>query len=163
MDMMSLLFATPTGNDAFWVWLTIGLILLITEMVMGTQWMLWSAASAGIVALITLTGLPVGIISQIVLFLVVSVVSTLLSRRFLAPPSVIGDVNNPNERLIGKVAIVVSGFETSSEPISFGRVRFEDVEWPAVIKATLPSGLSSEQKVIILGSQDGKLEVGTIQ
>ena len=47
MDMNTLLLMGPMNTQAFWIWLVLGILLLGIEVFLGTQWLLWAAASAG--------------------------------------------------------------------------------------------------------------------
>jgi inner membrane protein len=120
------------GLDAFWLWLILGLVLLGIEVFFTTQWLLWSAASAGIVAVITLLHLAIGPVGQVALFLSLSLVCSLLSRRFMKSVPETSDVNDSQARLIGQYATIISGFEPEQGTMRFGRVLIDGVEWPAL-------------------------------
>ncbi|MDC7681660.1 NfeD family protein [Asticcacaulis sp. BYS171W] len=157
---MELLFAPTVGFQAFWIWLAIGGVILGIEALVGTQWLLWPATGAGIVAVLTLTGLPVNLLVQIVIFCVLTTAMTLLSRKFMKPVEVVVDINDPNGRLIGKEALVIEAFDDRDGSLSTGRVIYEGVEWPAVYErggATRP--ILPAEKVEILKVAEGKLIV----
>jgi inner membrane protein len=153
VDFLSLLIATPIGTQAFWVWMVLGLALLGLEMLLGTQWLLWSAASAGVVAIITLLGVPMGIITQIVIFTALSVTSALWSRKLLKPATD-QDINDPHQRMRGQPAIVLSGFEGGNLD---GRVSFDGVEWPAVAEGAV--SFAPDTRVTIVRVNEGKLYI----
>jgi inner membrane protein len=153
MDFLSLLIATPIGTQAFWIWMVLGLALLGLEMLLGTQWLLWSAASAGVVAVITLTGVPMGVITQIVIFTALSVTSALWSRKLLKP-ALDHDINDPHQRMLNQPAIVLSGFEKGSLN---GRVSFDGVEWPAIAEEAL--SVKPDASVRIVAVKEGKLHI----
>jgi inner membrane protein len=160
MDMVSIFLMGPMGTQAFWIWLTLGILLLGVEVFLGTQWLLWSAASAGVVAVVCLTGLPFGIVAQIVTFALLSLGMSLLTRKFMRVPDGGPDVNAPNSRLLGKQAEVLSGFEFVAGGERTGRVSFEGVEWPAVLTAgTENAVLNAADRVVIADVQEGRLFV----
>lgn len=160
--MLEYLLAQPQGQQLFWAWMIIGGSLLALEMVIGTQWLLWPAAAAVIVAVITLTGAPANLLVQIVIFCVLTLIMTLLSRRFLKPPVSEGaDINDPHYRLIGQEATVIGAFDDLDGQRINGRVIFDGVEWPAQSERTdTPIGLS--EKVQILAVTEGKLIVARV-
>jgi inner membrane protein len=155
---LSLLIATPIGTQAFWGWMMVGMILLGLEMMMGTQWLLWSAASAAAVALVTLTGLPIGIVSQIVLFAALSLTSALMSRKLMKPVNAGEDVNDQHTRMVGQNARVLSGFE-GGKGERLGRVSFDGVEWPAILETGPEGEIKPDTAVEILKVREGKLYI----
>ena len=158
-DLMSVLLIGPMSTQAFWIWLTFGLLLLCVEIFLGTQWLLWSAAAAGVVAVICLTNLPFGFAAQVILFAVLSLIMALMTRRFLRVPGAGPDINEPHSRLLGKQAEILSGFELVVGGERTGRVMFEGVEWPAVLSLTTESRLHKADRVVIDRIHEGRLYV----
>lgn len=154
-DFASFLISDPVGIQAFWVWLTLGVIVLGLEIMLGTEWLLWPAASAGVVALLTLAGLPIGFVFQVIIFSVLTLTLSILSRRLMKKDAPAGDINDPGLRLVGKTATVVEGFGSSHE----GRVIFDGVEWPAVIEGDEDARLKAREPVKIVKVSDGKLVI----
>jgi len=149
----------PGGEHAFWIWLTLGVVLLITEVFLGTQWLLWSAASAGLVAVMCLTGLPLGLAGQVIIFAVLSLIMTILTRRFLKSGSGhAADINDQHTRLVGRQAEVLSGFEATGADRT-GRVLFDGVEWPAVLHDANQLSPGPSASVIIERVHEGRLYV----
>ncbi len=149
----------PMNIQAFWIWLTLGILLLGIETFLGTQWLLWAAASAGLVAVVCLTGLPFGFVAQVAVFLVLSVVMALLTRRFLKSPGHGEDINDPNRRMVGKQAEILSGFELVPGGERTGRVMFNGVEWPAVLDDAGDISLTGKDRVVVAKISDGRLHV----
>lgn len=150
----------PSGLQAFWIWLTFAIVLLGLEVFLGTQWLLWSAAAAGLVAVICLTALPFGLVMQIVMFAVLSVAGALLTRKFLKISGDGPDVNDPHSRMIGMEADVLSGFAQVESGERTGRVIFDGVEWPAVLHGeTGEARLNDHDRVIIARIHEGRLYV----
>ncbi|ESQ73741.1 NfeD family protein [Asticcacaulis sp. AC402] len=158
--MVDVFLIPPMGMQAFWIWLTFGILLLGIEVFAGTQWLLWSAAAAGLVAVICLTSLPFGLVTQVIVFAVLSVAGALLTKKFLKVPGEGPDVNDPHVRMLGKEAEVLSGFATVAGGERTGRVNFDGVEWPAVLEED--SGevkLKNKDRVVIERIHEGRLYV----
>lgn len=149
----------PMGLQAFWVWLTLGILLLGIETFLGTQWLLWAAASAGVVAVACLTGLPLGFVAQVAVFLVLSIILTLLTKRFLKVPGHGPDINDPHKRIVGKQAEILSGFELVPGGERTGRVMFDGVEWPAVLEDASDVTLAVRDRVVVDRISEGRLYV----
>ena len=158
-DMTTIFLMGPMGVQAFWIWLTFGILLLGIETFLGTQWLLWSAASAGLVAVVCLTGLPFGFVLQALIFAILSVVTALLTRRFLTVKHHGTDINDPHARIVGKQADVLSGFELVAGGERTGRVMFDGVEWPAVLDVTTEAVLLGNDRVSIERVHEGRLFV----
>jgi membrane protein implicated in regulation of membrane protease activity len=151
----------PLGLHAFWVWLTLGVVLLAIEVFLGTQWLLWSAAAAGIVAVICLTGLPLGLAAQVAIFAVLSLGMALLTRRFLKTGGGHADINDQPSRYVGRQATVLSGFDVTGGDQT-GRVLFEGVEWPAVLRTDTPLIVANDTPVVIERVHEGRLYVRVV-
>ena len=160
-DFESVALIGPMGSQAFWIWLTLGILILGVEVFLGTQWLLWSAAAAGVVAVICLTGLPFGFVLQVTTFAALSLIMALLTRRLLRVPQAVTDINEPHARLLGKQAEVLSGFDVATGGERTGRVVFDGVEWPAVLRDGSGS-LKAFDRVVIEQVADGRLLVTPI-
>jgi membrane protein implicated in regulation of membrane protease activity len=122
-DLLGLYAAHPV-----WIWIALGAALLAVEVATGSGWLLWPAASAGIVAAaVAFAGL---VLSQAVLvFALLTISLALLARRYLPksltrhPPH---DINDNIARLVGHHGRVVATFEGRS-----GRVFIDGKEWAA--------------------------------
>ena len=149
MDALIDLHAT----QPFWIWLALGVILLAVEAATSTEWLLWPAVSAGVVAVVTALGLPLGLAGEIALFAVLTVIATLMSRRLIqrVNPSDTPDINARDSRLIGQRAQVVQAFVDGR-----GRVFVSGSEWIAEIEGAAP--LAGET-VIVEGFEGSKLKV----
>ncbi len=119
----------------FWLWLAIGALLLAVEAAASTEWLLWPAASAGLVAVVTTLGLHLGFVGELGLFAGLTVASTLLSRRLVRKvnPSEQPDINDRDIRLVGQRARVVEAFVDGR-----GRVFVSGAEWAASIEGSGP-------------------------
>ncbi|HYC68043.1 NfeD family protein [Brevundimonas sp.] len=137
----------------YWIWLALGVILLAIEAAFSTEWLLWPAVAAGVVAVVTALGLPLGVLGEVLLFAVLTVAATLLSRRLIqrVNPSDTPDINARDSRLIGQRAQVVQLFVDGR-----GRVFVSGAEWPAEIEGAAP--LVGES-VIVEGFDGPRLKV----
>lgn len=116
------------ASQPFWLWLALGVALLAVEAALSTEWLLWPAVSAGVVAVLSAVGLRLGLPLEIGVFAALTLVSTLMSRRLIQKvnPSDHPDINDRVERLVGQRARVVAPFERGR-----GRVFVSGAEWPA--------------------------------
>lgn len=140
----------------YWIWLALGVILLAIESAFSTEWLLWPAVAAGVVAVVTALGLPLGFWGEVALFAVLTVAATLLSRRLIqrVNPSDSPDINARDSRLVGQRAQVVQAFVDGR-----GRVFVSGSEWIAEIEGAAP--LAGES--VIVEAMDGsKLKVRAV-
>ena len=137
----------------YWIWLAIGVILLAVEAAFSTEWLLWPAVAAGIVAVVAALGLPLGVLGEVALFAALTVAATLLSRQLVqrVNPSDSPDINARDSRLVGQRAQVVQGFVDGR-----GRVFVSGAEWVAEIDGATP--LAGES-VIVEAVDGSKLKV----
>ena len=132
----------------YWIWLALGVILLAIEAAFSTEWLLWPAVAAGVVAVVTALGLPLGLLGEVLLFAVLTVAATLLSRRLIqrVNPTDHPDINARDSRLIGQRAQVIQAFVDGR-----GRVFVSGAEWVAEIEGAAP--LAGES--VIVEAMDG--------
>lgn len=129
MSLADLYVAQP-----FWIWLAIGVLLLAVEAMFSTEWLLWPAVSAGVVAVMTAAGVRLGLPGEVAVFAVLTVIATLLSRRLISKANSDGpDINDRDSRLVGQRARVVETFVSGR-----GRVFISGAEWPAEIVGEAP-------------------------
>jgi inner membrane protein len=120
----ALFFAHP-----FWLWIALGGVFLIGELMSGSGWLLWPAGAAGATAVATIVW-PIGPGYQIVLFVVVAVLATYVGRRFLPPADHgKGDINDPARRLVGQEGEAAAAFKEG-----LGRVFIDGKEWAAELE-----------------------------
>ncbi|MDP2117114.1 MAG: NfeD family protein [Brevundimonas sp.] len=138
----------------FWIWLALGVLLLAVVAATSSDWLLWPAVSAGVVAVVAALRLPLGgFWGEAVLFAILTVITTLLSRQLIrrVNPSAAPDINARDSRLIGQRAQVVQAFVDGR-----GRVFVSGSEWIAEIEGAAP--LAGES-VIVEGFEGSKLKV----
>ena len=137
----------------FWIWLALGVLLLAVEAAFSTEWLLWPAVSAGVVAVVTALNVQMGFAGEVALFAALTLAATLLSRRLIQQvnPSDAPDINARDTRLIGQRAQVVQAFVDGR-----GRVFVSGAEWVAEIEGATPAEGDS---VIVEGMDGPKLKV----
>jgi membrane protein implicated in regulation of membrane protease activity len=115
---------------------------------------LWPAASAGVVAVLTLVfDLPAPV--AILAFAVITIAATLLSRKFAAQrtlPEGAADINDPVARLIGHHGRAVTAFDDGE-----GRVFVDGKEWRAELDQ--PVALAIGDAVQVTGVSGARLKV----
>jgi len=131
MDFIQNLYAT----QPFWIWLVIGVVLLGIEAAASTEWLLWPAVSAGVVALISALFPTLGLGVEAGVFATLTVIATLASRTLIkrVNPAEEPDINDRDLRLVGERARVVEAFVDGR-----GRVFVSGSEWPAEIEGAAP-------------------------
>lgn len=150
MDPVLTLYAA----QPFWVWLGLGVFLLAIEAAFSTEWLLWPAVSAGVVALLAALGLRLGFGVELIIFAVLTVISTLASKRLVkrVNPAEVPDINARDARLVGQRARVTEAFVGGR-----GRVFVSGAEWAA--EADGPAPLAGEEVVVDAVVDGGRLRV----
>ncbi|OYW78388.1 MAG: hypothetical protein B7Z26_09870, partial [Asticcacaulis sp. 32-58-5] len=97
----------------------------------------------------------IGFVFQVIIFSILTLTLSILSRRFMKKDAPAGDINDPGQRLVGKTATVLEGFGSSGE----GRVIYDGVEWPAVVDGDHKDRIAPRESVTILKVSDGKLVI----
>lgn len=140
----------------YWIWLALGVLLLAVEAALSTEWLLWPAVSAGVVAVVTALGLPLDFTGEVALFAALTVATTVMSRRLIqrVNPSDAPDINARDLRLIGQKAQVVQGFVDGR-----GRVLVSGAEWVAEIEGAAPA---AGESVVVEGFEGSKLKVRVV-
>ncbi|MDP1631301.1 MAG: NfeD family protein [Caulobacter sp.] len=136
-----------------WVWLAVGGLFLAAEVVTGTGWLLWPAASTVVVALLS-TVLPGGFPVDLTVFAALTIATTLLGRRYL-PTNVSGDgpdINDNLGRVVGRQGVTVAAFEHGQ-----GRVFIDGKEWAAVVEGDAQPAL--DQPVTVIATEGSVLRV----
>jgi len=143
MDAVTNLYAA----HPFWIWLAIGAALLVGELSTGSGWLLWPAATAAVMAVLTFI-LPASPLLHIAIFAVLTIAATVTARKYL-PSNVSGDgpdINDNIGRLVG-----VRGEAASVFAEGRGRVHVEGKEWDALSDDALIPGKAIEV-VAVLGA-----------
>jgi membrane protein implicated in regulation of membrane protease activity len=116
--------------NPFWMWTAFAAAILALEVATGTGWLLWPAACAAVVAFVILA-IPLPDVAAMGLFAVLTLVTTLLARRFWPRRSeMLGDdINDNTARLIGHHGRAVQAFRERA-----GRVFIDGKEWAAELE-----------------------------
>lgn len=133
----------------FWTWAALGAAILAVEVAAGSGWLLWPAASAvatGAVLIVAPLSLPMALL----VFAVLTLVSTLAARRYFPRAALAGggDINDNVARLVGQVGQAVQDFHHGR-----GRIAIDGKEWPAELQAG--ESLSAGGAVEVVGISDG--------
>ena len=116
------------GIEAHWVWITLGLVLAGTEMLVPGAYLNWLALAAiatGVLTALVEPSLPM----QIVDFVALSLIAVFSARRFLQGRPLEGPdplLNRRGAQMVGQSALVVQAIAHGQ-----GRVRLGDGEWLA--------------------------------
>jgi membrane protein implicated in regulation of membrane protease activity len=116
------------GDNAHWIWLTLGVVLAAAEMLVPGVYLLWFGLAAIVTGILTFT-LDLSDPLQIVNFVALALIAAFSARRFLAEtpiPSSDPLMNRRGARMVGETAMVVQALEHGS-----GRVKYGDGEWIA--------------------------------
>jgi len=134
-------------NHGFWAWVGLGGVLLAIEVSLGSGYLLWPAAAAGMVAVVVVTGISPGLPAELGLFAILTIASSLLANRFFPPSPATGpDINDTHLRLEGREGSAVGAFHNGR-----GRVFVEGKEWAAEADADLADG----DRVRVVAVSDG--------
>jgi inner membrane protein len=117
-----------TGLAPHWLWLIAGMAMVVTELIAPGFFLIWLGAAALFTGLLSLL-LPIPIVTQFVLFSLVSIILVFAARRwFKQNPIESHDpkLNDRGARLIGQIVTVVDQVDAGS-----GRVRVGDSIWSA--------------------------------
>lgn len=135
----------------FWVWMGLAAALLAVEAAVGTQWLLWPAVSAGVMALVTLFRLPLGAMGEVALFAALTLVTTVTCRKLVGKVQAKGhDLNDRSSRLVGARGDVVAPFVEGQ-----GRVFVDGAEWPAELEGEAGHGA----RVVVTAVKGSRLKV----
>jgi membrane protein implicated in regulation of membrane protease activity len=135
-----------------WVWLTGGILLGATEVLVPGVYLLWIGIAAAVVGLVLLLGGALSLTQQLLLFATLAVALAVLGQflfsRWRGPDAAPG-LNRRAEQLIGREAVL-------DEPIAngVGRIRVGDTVW-RVQGPDLPAG----ESVRVVGTEGAVLKV----
>ena len=135
----------------FALWLAIGAVLLAVEVGTGSGWLLWPAASAAVIGLLGL-GWHFDFNMQLVIFAILTIVTTLAGRHFFPRATGGGDINDTRSCLAGLDGSAAGDFQNGR-----GRVFVDGKEWAAELDGA--SSLTSGMKVVVVGVKGACLTV----
>ncbi len=130
-------------------WLGLAGVLLAIELLTGTAWFLWAAASAALIAGLGLFPMFADPRMQILAFVAVAVVTTFAGRPYVKKLRASGpDINSRD--LVGRMAEVVEDFDGPH-----GRVFIDGAEWAAQCDEATP--LRTGMQVVVTQRVEGAL------
>ncbi|MBP5287963.1 MAG: NfeD family protein [Elusimicrobiales bacterium] len=139
----------------YWFWLSLGLLLIVIEMVVPGVFFLWfgiGAFATGIIALIC-GGLAIKYLTAI--FAILSVIAIYLGRKYFKPGMEIKNgLNDSNSKYTGKVVKANGDFENGQGSVILG-----DTVWQAESDDTVLSG----QALTVTGVRDSVLKVALLK
>ncbi|MFB4391517.1 MULTISPECIES: NfeD family protein [unclassified Pseudomonas] len=123
----------------WWIWLVFGIALVLLELVMPTFFILWFGIGAVLVALIALAAPELGLDMQILLWVLLSSVTTFLWFKVFRRKQ--PDTRWTADSVIGEVGLLTA----SVSPFQKGRVRFQkpvlgNEEWVCVADSDIAAG-----------------------
>jgi membrane protein implicated in regulation of membrane protease activity len=146
MDLLNGFYAA----HPFWSWVCLAALLLAAEAATGSGYLLWPAASAMLTGLIA--GLRFGLPAELLVFAVLTIASTVLSRRYLPRPLMPHgpDINDPRGRIVGHRGQAACAFEHGR-----GRVLVDGKEWAAELEGVgeLPMGAEVQVTRVLSGAR----------
>lgn len=134
------------------IWLVIGIVLVVAEIMSMTFFLLWPALAAFVIAVITWVFPEFSLIGQIIAFAFLTSILLFPGRKLVLPfmsGNGVSPLNDKMSKLIGQKVIVVS-----SEGLD-ARVKIGDSEWSAISDTPVSAG----QIVEILRSEGNRLVV----
>jgi len=138
-------------QSPFALWLAIGAVFLAVEVATGSGWLLWPAGSAAVMGVAGLA-FHFDLTMQLVIFSLLTIVTTLAGRRFFPRVLVGGDINDTRSRLCGAEGVVAEDFRGGS-----GRVFVDGKEWAAELEGG--ASLASGAKVTVVNVSGSRLTV----
>jgi membrane protein implicated in regulation of membrane protease activity len=128
------------------IWIVIGFVLFLLEFVLPGLILFFFAVGAWIVAILCLF-LDLGINEQLIIFLISSVVTILLLRKWLS--KILWKRKHSTELLEDEFLGKTAKAETAISPGQNGKVDFKGTTWQAASEDTIEKG----ENVIIIGNE----------
>ncbi len=135
----------------FALWIAFGGVLLAAEVGTGSGWLLWPAGSAAITAVLTLA-ISLDPSAQAVAFAILTIVTTLVGRRFFPRDLGAADINDTRARLAGQAGVAAADFHHGE-----GRVFVDGKEWVAELEGA--GALASGNRIVVVGVDGARLIV----
>ena len=128
------------------IWIIIGFVFFLLEFVLPGLILFFFAVGAWIVAILCLF-LDFSINQQLIIFLISSIVSILLLRKWLS--KILWKKKHPSELLEDEFLGKTAKAETNISPGENGKVDFKGTTWPAASEDIIDKG----ENVIIIGNE----------
>lgn len=139
--------------NPFWIWAALAAALLAIEIAAGSGWLLWPAASAAVLAVLSLV-FPLDWLPASGLFAALTIATTLTARRYFpkAAEAHGHDINDNVARLVGHHGKAVGDFAGRA-----GRVFIDGKEWAAELDDD--TALNAGVAVEVTGVSGSRLRV----
>ncbi|MEZ5708628.1 MAG: NfeD family protein [Blastomonas sp.] len=148
------LWAELVGAENHWKWLSLAVLLGLAELVVPGVFLIWIAAAAALVGVITLIlGVPVE--AQLLLFAILSAGAVYAGRRWYRDNPIDSEdplLNDRTTRMIGQIVEVVEDVTETG-----GRAKVGDSVWPARGPA-----LSAGTRARIAAVKDGVISLEAV-
>lgn len=138
------------------IWAVIGFVLFLLEFVLPGLILFFFALGAWIVAILCLF-LDLSVNTQLIIFLISSVVTVLLLRKWLS--KILSERKHRSELLEDEFLGKTAKAETSISPGENGKVEFKGTTWQAASKDKIEKG----ENVIIIGNESILLHVKSMK
>lgn len=118
------------GTHPLWFWIAVSAAILAVEVALGTGWLLWPAATAALVGVLTAL-VPMSPALAVLIFAVLTIITTLAGRKLMprSEQAAGGDINDPQARLVGQKGRTATAFVQGE-----GRALVDGKEWPATLE-----------------------------
>ena len=134
------------------LWLVIAAVMLAFEVGTGSGWLLWPTGSAALTGMAA-SAFQLDLQLQLVVFALLTIVTTLAGRRFFPPTSAVGgDINDTSTRLVGSEGVTAEDFQDGR-----GRVFVDGKEWAAELEND--GVLAAGATVVVTGVGGSRLTV----
>lgn len=138
------------AEHTLWAWMIVAGVILAIEVVTGSGWLLWPAACAAAIGLLSLLNLPIGMAGEVAAFSILTIATTLLARRFIPDGRLRPgpDINNRMGDLVGQRGRIIGAFLGRE-----GRVLVDGSEWDAEMEGEAPVGDMVEVVSVLGGAR----------
>lgn len=136
----------------YWFWLSLGLILVVVEMVVPGVFFLWFGIGAFITGIVALIFKGIAIKYLTAIFAVFSLIAVFFGRKYFKKTDVKNGLNDSNAKYFGRKVKAEGAFENGH-----GRVLMGDTSWEAVSDENISAG----QLLYVSGVQDSILKVSS--
>ncbi len=129
-----------------WVWVAVAAAFLVVELATGSGYLLWPAASAGVVALVLFFAPAISLIVQVLAFAALTVLTTFTARRWLPRrlhADEVSDLSNAAARIVGH----------EGEAAAEARVFVDGKEWAAESETPLAPGMRVKVLAVLGGAR----------
>ncbi|MCI4664416.1 MAG: NfeD family protein [Neomegalonema sp.] len=141
--------------DAGWVWLGVGLLLLMLELLTGSLFLIWAGLSALAISALAFAAPSIPVQLQLVLFAGVAVASTYFGRSYFRgrvgpAASERPMLNRRDQQLVGRRVLAVTDFSNGE-----GRVQLADSPWSARLPNDVANAVIRKGDALVIRNVEG--------